>query len=405
MLDNNDHNESIMICLMTTGKQVCAALKLQFVNTFIFQKAWKMEYTDDEYYYDSEHENSSYSIDYNNYQTICQKEDVRSFTKIFLPLVYGLSLVVGLAGNALVVAVYAYFKRIKTLMDTFMVHLAVADLLLLLTLPFWAASVVHGWELGKLLCKIVRTSYTISFACSMLLLACISLDRYFSLNPGLRESFLGKVFRRNQSTKLCLVIWTMVFLLGIPDLVLSTIMEHPVGKVCVAVYPSNIANQVKVSMEVLEVLLSFLVPLLIMLYCYCHVVRKLFDLPLENRAKKWATIRVFIVVVAVFVVTQLPYNIVKICRVLDIMHSLVSHCETSKVLDRAAQVTESLALTHCCLNPLLYGFLGSSFRRNVLKLAKGVSQRRRSRRNQEQHGVEIAFDSHSRSPKTSTFSI
>ncbi|XP_062849047.1 atypical chemokine receptor 4 [Trichomycterus rosablanca] len=364
-----------------------------------------MEYTEGEYYDYSEHENISYNFSYDDYQTICQKEDVRLFSKIFLPVVYGLSLVVGLAGNALVVAVYAYFKRLKTLMDTFMVHLAVADLLLLLTLPFWAAAAVQGWELGELLCKIVRASYTINFSCSMLLLACISLDRYFSLSPGLKETFLGKAFRRNQSIKLCLVVWTIVFLLGIPDLVLSTIKELPDGKVCMAVYPSTMAIQAKVSMEVLEVLLSFLVPLLIMLYCYSHVVRKLLDLPLENREKKWATIRVLIVVVGVFVVTQLPYNIVKFCRVLDLIHSLVSHCEMSKALDRAAQVTESLALTHCCLNPLLYGFLGASFRRNVLKLAKDISQRGRSTERQEQHEVEIPFNSHSQSQKTSTFSI
>lgn len=361
-----------------------------------------MDYSDNETDY-GEYENISYN--YEDYQPICEKEDVRSFARVFLPVVYGLSVVVGLTGNGLVVAVYAYSKRLRTLMDTFVVHLAVADLLLLLTLPFWAAAAVQGWEIGEVLCKIVTALYTINFTCSMLLLACISLDRYLSLSPQLKDHFLGRVFKRNSSAKLCLAVWTVSFFLGIPDLVLSKVKELPGRNVCRAVYPSSIAFQARVSMEVIEMLLSFLVPLMLMLYCYFHVVRKLLELAPENRRKRWTTIRVLLAVVGVFVLTQFPYNLVKFCRVLDMIHTLISHCGTSKALDHAAQITESLALVHCCLNPVLYVFIGSSFRIRVLRFAKAFGQRRRSAPRKEECSMEISFNSHSQSQKTSTFSI
>lgn len=359
-----------------------------------------MDHSDNETYDFDEYDNISY-YNYNDYQTICEKEDVRSFARVFLPVVYGISVVVGLTGNALVVAVYAYSKRLRTLMDTFVVHLAVADLLLLLTLPFWAAAAVQAWEIGEVLCKIVTALYTINFTCSMLLLACISLDRYLSLFPQLKDCFLGRIFKRNCSAKLCLIVWTLSFFLGIPDLVFSTVKELPGSKVCRAVYPSSLAIQARMGMEVIEVLLSFLLPLLMMLYCYYHVVRKLLELPPENRGKRWTTIRVLLAVVGVFVLTQFPYNVVKFYRVLDMIHTLISYCETSKALDHAAQITESLALIHCCLNPVLYVFIGSSFRTRVLRLAKAIGQRRRSAQRRE----EISFNSHSQSQKTSTFSI
>ncbi|XP_017327391.1 atypical chemokine receptor 4 isoform X2 [Ictalurus punctatus] len=333
-----------------------------------------MDYSDNATYDYDEHNNSYYN--YNDYETICEKEDVRSFARVFLPVVYGLSLVVGLTGNALVLAVYAYSNRLRTLMDTFVVHLAVADLLLLLTLPFWAASAVQGWELGEVLCKIVTALYTINFTCSMLLLACISLDRYLSLFPQLKELFLGRIFKRNCSAKLCLVVWTVSCFLGIPDLVLSKVKELPGRKVCMPVYPSSMAIQAK-----------------------------LLELPPENRGKRWTTIRVLLAVVGVFVLTQLPYNVVKFCRVLDVIHALIKHCETSKALDHATQITESLALSHCCLNPVLYVFIGSSFRIRVLRFAKAFGQRRRLAQRREEHDVEISFNSHSQSPNTSTFSI
>ncbi|XP_072543022.1 atypical chemokine receptor 4 [Salminus brasiliensis] len=364
-----------------------------------------MGHVDEEYYDYYEHENISYNFSYEDYQTVCHKDDVRAFASIFLPVMYGLSLVVGIAGNVLVVAVYAYSKCMKTLTDVFVVHLAVADLLLLLTLPFWATAAVQGWELGNVLCKLVTALYTINFTCSMLLLACISLDRYLTLMPGLRNKGLWKAFRRNHSVKLCLVVWTTALLLGIPDLVLSTVKNFSGRNVCMPVYPSSMVFQAKISMEVLEVLLSFLVPLIVMLYCYAHVFWTLQMLPPENRDRRWRAIRVLLAVVLAFILTQLPYNVVKFCRVLDVAHALVTHCGVSKALDRAAQITETLALVHCCLNPVLYVFIGLSFRQRVLKFAKGFGQSRRSGQTREEQGVDISFNTHSKSQETSTFSI
>ncbi|KAM3850087.1 atypical chemokine receptor 4-like [Diretmus argenteus] len=251
---------------------------------------------EEEYYY---HENFSHNYSYDDYSTMCEKSDVRSFAGLFLPVVYTVCLVVGLAGNTLVVAVYAYHKRLKTMTDAFLTHLAVADLLLLFTLPFWAADAARGWELGEALCKMVSACYTVNFTCCMLLLACVSLDRYLASVRAQgrdRGGCLQKVFTRKHCGKVCLVVWVTALLLGLPAL------------------------------------------------------------------------RVLLIVVGVFVATQLPYNTVKVYRAMDSVYTLVTQCGVSKALDQAAQVTESLALTHCCLNPVLYAFVGSSFRQHMMKI-------------------------------------
>ncbi|XP_076828285.1 atypical chemokine receptor 4 isoform X2 [Brachyhypopomus gauderio] len=362
-----------------------------------------MDYVEEDYDYA---ENNSYNFSYDDYQTMCEKDDVRSFARVFQPVVYGLCLVVGVAGNALVVAVYVHAKRARTLSDALVVHLAVADLLLLLTLPFWASAAVRGWELGEAPCKLVSALYTVNFTCSMIILACISLDRYLALTPATKDGRLGRAFRKENSAKLGLVVWATAFLLGIPDLVLCTVRDLANGRVCMAVYPSDAALQAKVTVEVLQVVLSFLAPLAVMVYCYTRVVRTLLSLPLDSRGRRrWRPVRVLLVVVGTFVLTQLPYNVLKFSRTLDAMHALVTHCGVSKALDRAVQITRSLALTHCCLNPVLYAFIGASFRQRVLKFAKSVGQWRRSARRQVEGGVDMSFNSNSHSPKTSSFSI
>ncbi|KAK2900886.1 hypothetical protein Q8A67_009001 [Cirrhinus molitorella] len=369
-------------------------------------KSFRMENSEEHYYDYPEYENNSYNFSYDDYQTICEKGDVRSFARIFLPAVFALSLVIGLTGNALVVAVYAHCKQLKTMTDTFILHLAVADLLLLLTLPFWAADAVHGWKLGLTVCKLVSALYTINFTCSMMLLAHISMDQYLALAPGARTTGITCAFQKKHCKKLCLAVWAVSFFLGVPDLVFSTVRELPHKKTCIATYPSHMALRAKASLEVVEVIIGFLLPLIVMLFCYTCVGRALLKLPQERRWRKWRSIRVLLAMVGVFVFTQLPYNVVKFCRAMDIMYTFVTHCGVSKELDRATQITESLALTHCCLNPVLYTFVGSSFRQHVLKCAKDFGDRgRRLAHAREQQEVDISLNSHSQSQETSTFSI
>ncbi|XP_071376401.1 atypical chemokine receptor 4 [Centroberyx affinis] len=372
---------------------------------------------EEDYYY---HDNISLNYSYEDYFTLCEKGDVRSFAGLFLPIVYAVCVVVGLAGNTLVVAVYAYHKRLKTMTDAFLTHLAVADLLLLFTLPFWAADAARGWELGEALCKIVSACYTVNFTCCMLLLACISLDRYLATvrarggdggggGGGGGGQRLQRVFSRKHCGKVCLVVWVTAFALGLPDLILSEVRLTANRSVCLVVYPPSMAREVKACLEIAEVLLGFLVPLLVMVFCYWSVGRALRGLPVESRGRKWKAVRVLLVVVGAFVVTQLPYNALKVYRAMDSVYALVTQCGLSKKLDQAAQVTESLALTHCCLNPLLYAFVGSSFRQHMMKVAKRFGEWRRSRRRRaaqtEEQGIEMSFNSHSVSQETNTFSI
>uniref|UniRef100_UPI0037E8FDAC atypical chemokine receptor 4 n=1 Tax=Semicossyphus pulcher TaxID=241346 RepID=UPI0037E8FDAC len=363
---------------------------------------------EDDYYY---HENISFNFSYEDYPALCKKNDIRSFAAIFLPVMYAVCLVVGLAGNALVVAVYAYHKRLKTMMDAFLTHLAVADLLLLLTLPIWAADAARGWELGEAACKVVSACYTVNFTCCMLLLACISLDRYLALARAQGQEqrwWQGRMFNRRHCWKVCLVVWMTALLLGLPDLILSEVRWTSDRSVCLAIYPASMAGAGKATLEMVEVLLGFLLPLTVMVICYCSVGRTLKGLPIESRGRKWKALRVLLMVVGVFVVTQLPYNVLKVYRAMDSVYLLVTHCGTSKVLDQAAQVTENLALTHCCLNPILYAFMGSSFRQNMMKLAKKFGERRRKRRRENpavEEGLEMSFNSHSASRETNTFPI
>ncbi|XP_061614955.1 atypical chemokine receptor 4b isoform X1 [Phyllopteryx taeniolatus] len=369
----------------------------------------------EDYYYHDEDLSNNDSYDYSYDHSVCDKQEVRSFAGVFLPIIYSLALVVGLAGNALVVAVYASRSRLRTMTDVCILNLAVSDLLLLVTLPFWAADAAHGWRLGSAACKLTSFLYSANFSCGMLHLACISVDRY----RAVAHSAAGRTGRgprvRKQWILVCFALWAVAIFLGLPELVFSNVKHSHYRTYCTAMYPPSMGRPAKATLELLEVTLRFVLPFLVMVVCYCRVGRALGQAPGVRRDKKCRALRVLLAVVAVFLLTQLPYNVVKLCRALDIIYMLVTDCEMSKGLDRAMQVTESLALTHACINPLLYAFIGSSFRGHILKTAKRLGQQLggHPRREDGEPAVEIALNtrnqnqsqSGSEEPDTSTFSM
>ncbi|KAM9553462.1 atypical chemokine receptor 4-like isoform 1-T1 [Salvelinus alpinus] len=375
------------------------------LRSLISQKTERME--------DEDYDNSSYNDSdyYDDYHSVCDKAEVRSFGRLFLPIVYALALVVGVAGNALVVVVYTSPRRLRTLTDVCILNLAVADLLLLLTLPFWAADAVHGWRIGVVACKLTSFLYATNFSCGMLLLTCVSVDRYRALvhNAGGRAASGPRA--RRQWILVCAVVWATAVCLGLPDMLFSTVKPSSHRLACTAVYPLSMARPTKAALELLEVLLSFLLPFLVMGVSYCRVGLALVRVGANVcRERRRRALRVLLAVVAVFLLTQLPYNLVKLWRTLDVIYGLVTDCDLSKGLDRALQVTESLALTHCCFNPMLYAFIGSSFRGHVLRVAKRLGQRLGGRwcggrHGNEERALEISLNTHAPARQTHSHSV
>lgn len=337
-----------------------------------------------DYWIEDEEDDLSSDIDYTTYELLCEKSDVRSFSKLFLPVFYTVAFAVGIAGNSLVVAVYAYCKKPKTKTDVYIMHLAIADLLLLITLPFWAANAVQGWELGNAMCKLSSSLYTMNFSCSMLLLACISLDRYQASAKGQGQRRPGKY-----CSVTCTCVWLSATFLSVPELVFNQVRKRNNRNECFPVFPTNMETLLKATIQILEIVLEFLLPFLVMLICYSATARAIFR---SANNKKSRPFTVLLAVVAAFITTQLPYNAVKFWRAIDIIYMVVTDCHTSKAMDIALQVTKSIALFHSCLNPVLYAFLGTSLKMHVVKIAKNYGYWRRQQQNGRSEEISVNYE-------------
>lgn len=277
-----------------------------------------------------------------------------------MPTFYSLICLLGLAGNLLVILTFFYFKRLKTMTDVYLLNLSFADLLFTLSLPFWAANATTTWVLGLGVCVVMYTVYKVSFYSSMFLLCCISVDRYFAISKATsayryrsQTMFLSKVSSA--------VIWVMALVFSVPEMKYTTVNNNT----CTPYTSSN--DPLRVVIQVGQMVLVFALPLLIMSFCYSSIVKTLCQAQTFERNK---AIKVILAVVTVFLVSQVPYNLVLFWSTLVTAKGGTESCSYENNLLYATDVTQCLAFFRCCLNPIVYAFIGVKFRNDLLKLLK-----------------------------------
>nr|ACQ58433.1 C-C chemokine receptor type 9 [Anoplopoma fimbria] len=299
---------------------------------------------------------------------ICNRSWVRVFRGQFEPPLFWIIFLLGAVGNLLVVWIYTTVRhRLKTMTDVYLLNLAVADLLFLCMLPIWAVDAIKGWDFGISLCKMVSAVYKINFFSSMLLLTCISVDRYIAIVQVTKAQNLKKK-RLFYSKLACLGVWSVSILLALPEFIFAQVKTDRSGQsFCVLVYWNNAYNRTKILVLALQICVGFFLPLLVMLFCYSVIIRTLLQ---AKSFEKHKALRVIFAVVFVFVLSQLPHNGLLIMEAMQAANTTITNCDIVTRFDVAGQIAKSLAYTHACLNPFLYVFIGVRFRQDLLRIVK-----------------------------------
>uniref|UniRef100_A0A671T2I0 C-X-C chemokine receptor type 3 n=2 Tax=Sinocyclocheilus anshuiensis TaxID=1608454 RepID=A0A671T2I0_9TELE len=315
----------------------------------------------------------NYSYFLNGEGTVCGQEASMYFDSIFIPVLYSLALVVGLVGNGLVLVVLWKKRMSLNVTDIFILHLCLADILLLLTLPFWAVEAVKGWIFDTALCKLTGALFKINFYCGIFMLSCISLDRYLSIVHAVQMYSRKKPMLTHCC---CVMIWLFCLLLSIPDwkfLVATEDSRRQDKTQCVPDYPSG--SWLLVTRLLLYHILGFILPALIMLFCYSCILLRLWRG--SQCMQKKRAIRVIIALVLAFFIHWTPYNITLIVDTIQTNWTLntsnQTSCESATALDVALTATSTLGYLHCCINPVLYAFVGVKFRRHLLDMLRPLS--------------------------------
>ncbi|KAM4567506.1 C-X-C chemokine receptor type 3-like [Fundulus diaphanus] len=305
---------------------------------------------------------------------VCDLTTGITFEAVFIPVLYSVVFVVGILGNGLLIAVLLKSRKMWNVTDTFILHLALADTLLLLMLPLWAAQSASlvGWTFGTPLCKITGAVSTISLYCGIFLLACISVDRYLFIVHS------TKMYTRRKPRVIqasCLVVWLFSLILSMPDWYFSEAVEdvRQSRTECVHNYfklSPEYFYTLKMSARWLYHTIGFLLPSFVLIFCYFRILWQLSCGTQGLRNQR--AFKVIIAVVAAFFLCWTPLNITLIVDTIHQNDSGVTACGTRTSLHKARLVSESLGYLHCSLNPILYAFVGLKFRYQLLNIFRSM---------------------------------
>lgn len=295
-----------------------------------------------------------------------------------IPAVYVLIFLLGMVGNGLVLLVLCRRRGgsgRRTVANTYIVNLALSDLLFLLSLPFWAVyyALDYHWPFGALMCKACSAALTLNLYASIFFITCMSADRYLAIVRPLRSQSCRRLCR---ARVVCGAVWLLAGCAAVPALALrDTCRIEQLGvTACVLRYPGD---GWMAGLALSKSVVGFLLPLLVIVTCYCGIGRHLLAVTTTTTggAGRGANggsssgnvdhvLKMVVAVVLAFFLCWFPFHTVTL---LDVLHHLgaLRGCWVRRAVETLLPFTICLGFSNSAVNPFLYCFVGNHFREQL----------------------------------------
>ncbi|NWS46842.1 XCR1 protein, partial [Probosciger aterrimus] len=305
---------------------------------------------DEDYYTPNSGDNYSYEDAFNE-SNVCEMGDYFVFYTHLSTVLYTLSFLLSLLGNSLVLWILFKYENLTSLTNIFIMNLSVSDLVFSCMLPFWAVDQSFGWIFGEFLCKAANAVFSIGYYSGVFFLTLMTILRYLAVaNP------LSTMRSQTQcyGFLVSLAVWTGSTLIVVPEVIHTTVQENLGEKICD--YDDWKWKKVDIYQRNVLFLLSFGA----IVFCYFKILIIL----LRSRSRrKHRTVKLILTIVSAFFLSWAPYNI------LSFLITFPSPtCQYEKDSNLAFHISRKIAFFHCCLNPVLYVFVGVKFKRHLFRL-------------------------------------
>lgn len=267
----------------------------------------------------------------------------------------------GLLGNSTILWMLLKIMRIKTMTDVCLLNLAISDLITVFSLPSWALSITGHLSDSNAICKLMVSSYQLGFYSGIFFVTLMSVDRYLAIVHAVAS--LGTRTLR-YAIAASLVIWIISLCAALPGAVFHSMIQNTDNTTqCDWDISDGSVKTWKLFLNFSQNTAGLFVSLPVTIYCY---IRILLVVRRTKNSKKGRAMKLIFAIVAVFVVFWVPYNIAVFLQTLQDLE-IGDSCEREHQITTALSVTETIALTHCCVNPVIYAFVGEKFRKCLVR--------------------------------------
>lgn len=301
------------------------------------------------------------------------------FRYTLFPIFYGVVFILGLIANCYALYVLHRMRESKAMNEIriYMTNLTVADLLFVSALPFWIDYYMHEghWRSTEAFCRITGTFFFINTYGSILFLTVISINRYWAVTKPLKAAS-SDCWKRGAI--ISVLIWAFILSASIPQLTKEGIqkeqrMNRSMQR-CFEGYHYTDENTKNVLVIThFSIIGLFFLVFLMVIICNISIARALLSQPISQpRAStgrrpggtKRRALRMLCAVIGVFVICFLPHHVVQGPWVLSVLQ-LKKYWSTwtHQTLNDAHQITLMLMGINCLLDPLVYCFATTKFRK------------------------------------------
>ncbi|XP_075986778.1 neuropeptide F receptor isoform X1 [Anticarsia gemmatalis] len=286
-----------------------------------------------------------------------QNKKVDDPTRALLLTFYGILVVIGAVGNALVVISVVRKPVMRTARNMFIVNLAVSDALVccvgtpltlmeLLTkhwpLPDWPS-----------LCKACGAIQAISIFVSTISITAIALDRYqlivYPTRSGLQT--MGALITM-------FIIWVTAFTLASPLYIFRSLKTHYLGLIgmdslsfCIEDWP---VNNGRAMYSVFSLIFQYLLPVVVVVIAHVQIHRRLRG----RRRTTRKTPAILIAIAVTYVISWLPLNVFNL-----VADFSAEPFMEEKTMTITYAICHMFGMSSAVSNPLLYGWLNDNFRK------------------------------------------
>ncbi|XP_052233081.1 thyrotropin-releasing hormone receptor-like [Dreissena polymorpha] len=293
-----------------------------------------------------------------------------SLYRLFSVLTNVVIFAVGITGNTLVVLVVVRIRSMWTPTNCYLISLAIADILVLLsaTLPAIPETFfqINEWPFGRVLCSLLVFLQYLGVDMASLSITAFTMERYIAICHPLRSHRICTV---NRAKRIIAGIWTFGILYCTPWLGLTNLIEEKRNTITVQLCQIRLKREQYLAYYLADFILFYIIPLLISAILYGLIARMMFKTNIgqnnsglsltSNRNKerqmtsRLQVVRMLAVIVVVFMVTWMPY------RTMVVYNSIARE----KYLDFwFLMFCRTMVYINSAINPILYNAMSIKFR-------------------------------------------
>ncbi|KAG7314353.1 hypothetical protein KOW79_021656 [Hemibagrus wyckioides] len=265
---------------------------------------------------------------------------ISHYQKTLIPVVYFLIFILGFLGNTLAVCVLGQKSLRCTVANTYLLNLALSDLVFLIGLPFWAVHYLrdYDWPFGWFMCKLCSSLTSLNTYASIYFIMGMSIDRYRVIVYPLQSHCTESVYHAR--TVFHARHWHGML----------TLAKNTFG---------------------------FLIPFIVIVTCYsrirCHLLASP-ELVEPDPSRLERVRRVALAIVTAFFLCWFPFHTLSFMGVLQELGVNWS-CNVQQVMAVMFAPALCLGFANSAINPLLYCFVGNRFRQQLRRLWEAKVQK------------------------------